>query len=170
MTESGIAQRHCRGDECRFKNDKDGREQLRCSICCIWHHAECVSVKSDETAMIWTCFECRQLMPSINALQGEIETLKENQRQMMDMLQRITKCLETEENQKIKAEEELIAMRSQLSDLTKQLTNGRSCAHERTSATPATPSHQAPPSTPPLRNLLLGRNQPATQCGSSKVG
>lgn len=105
--------------------------------------------------MIWTCFECRQLMPCIKALQREIGTLKENQGQMMDMLQKITKNFEAEERQRIKAEEELAAVKSQLSDLAK-LTNERLCTHERTTTTSIVSHHQAPPTAPPLRNLLLG--------------
>jgi ribA/ribD-fused uncharacterized protein len=71
---------------------------------------------------------------------------------MMTMMEKITKCFENEESRRIKAEEELAAIRSQLSDYSKLLANQTSSKQE---ATPTEPL-QATPSVPPLPNLLLG--------------
>ena len=154
MADTEIMQRHCMGDDCQFKEDKDGRDQLSCVLCCIRHHAECVSVPKKKTAQIWTCFECRQLVPCVKNLQEEIKHLKDNQTKMLDMLQKITKSFESSEANRIKAEQDLAHVKTQLSDMSKQLTNERPCTTEQ--ATPTAPLPQATPSAPPLPNLMIG--------------
>ena len=152
MADPTITQRHCRGDQCLFKAKKDTKDQLRCTICCIWHHAECVSVKSNEKQMVWTCFDCRQLMTCVRSLQSEIKTLKDNQSKMMDIMQKISKSFEDEETRRIKAEEQLEGVKQQLTDLSNQLANHMPAQMNEQSKEPP----QATPTAPPLPNLLLG--------------
>lgn len=162
MAESEIMQQHCRGDNCLFKDDKGGRQQVRCIICCIWHHIECVSVEKKYMNLNWSCLECRQLTPMIKKLQGHIDDMTNNQAEMMRMLSVMSQRLDTEKEQRLHAEKELTAVKSQLTALSQQLddnakslsekmTNQRSCMIEHPEATPPTA-----PCAPPLPNLLIG--------------
>jgi predicted nucleic acid-binding Zn-ribbon protein len=82
-------------------------------------------------------------MSCVRNLQDEIKFLKDNQTKMMDMMQRITSGFENEETRRIKAEEELAAVKTQLSDLAKQLTNDRPRMTEQTTPPPSPPPAMA---------------------------
>ena len=150
--------KHCRGQKCKSKDDKNGKDQIRCIICCIWHHADCVRVLKKELEMIWTCPDCRtmatdmkeiksELEQFVKCLQEEIKGMKDNQQQMNDSLKTLTACLEEERQQRIRAEGEFAGMKSQMSKLA---TNDKSGQVQQSSNAPV------PPTAPPIPNLLLG--------------
>ena len=66
-------------DTCKHSNVAKG-DMIRCCICMLWVHAECVP--DDKTEGIWTCNECR-LMPS------KIVEIKETMAHMATELQRL---------------------------------------------------------------------------------
>ena len=117
MGENRQSQHHCRGAECLFQDDKDGHNQVRCYMCCIWHHIECVSVDKKQMYMIWTCLECRKMAPAVKALLKQNTELNSNPLQMIQMLNMITERLENETHQRIKAEAEIAGVKSQLTEL-----------------------------------------------------
>ena len=160
-------ERHCRGPECLFKRDRDGRDQVRCNICIIWHHIDCVNVKQEEMVMSWTCYECRDLPKDVKSLQTEIAQLKNNQNTLMDMMSKATKLFEAESELRARAEQELSELRSQMTALSQQLTNQQvdlmkqlTSQLQTSQATPppAPPPGFAPlpPSAPPIPKLLIG--------------
>ena len=156
---------HCMGQRCKFKGDKTIRNQVRCIICCIWHHIECVKVEIDEMDLAWSCPVCRTL-PSdvkgltklfesfVNNFNTEMKELKNSKEEMCNSLKKITENLEEEKGARINAEKELASVQTQLSDLTKQLTNVKSCMSEQ--VTPSAPPSQVTPTAPPPPSLLLG--------------
>ena len=155
-------QHHCRGKNCLFQDDKDGRHQVRCIICCIWHHTDCVSVEKRHMSMNWTCFDCRQLAPMVKKLQGHIDVMTNNQTEMIKMLNVMTQQLDTEKELRILAEKELTGVKSQLSALSQQLDDRANSLSEEMSnqrtrmiEPPESPPPPAP-SAPPLPNLLIG--------------
>ena len=160
-------ERHCRGPKCLFKSDRDGRDQVRCNICIIWHHIDCVNVKEEEMVMSWTCFECRDLPKDVKSLQTEIAQLKNNQQSLMDMMTKATRLFEAESQLRVKAEQELSGLKSQLTALSEQLSNQQAelmqqlISQSQTNQAippPSTPPGIPPltPSAPPMTRLLIG--------------
>lgn len=174
MEKGHNAQRHCRGAECLHQDDKKGRDQIRCCICVIWHHIDCVSVKKNEMDLIWSCFECRNIVPLLKSLHSEITELKCNQQHMTDELSKIAELREEENKLRLKAEEELKIVKFQLTDLASQLNkqndelreqlgNQKSCIHDpQASSSNNENAGETPPtssltdSAPPVPSLLLG--------------
>lgn len=155
MEEPSTTNRHCMGSQCHFKEETTGRNQIRCIICCIWHHIDCVSVEKGEMKMIWTCPQCRELTPIVRGLSSEIKELKSSQDKMMEMLKIISAKLQSESDMKIKAQEELAGARSQLTELNRQLEIQQTQLNGLAKAPPPDPP-QPTPSAPPMPNLLLG--------------
>ena len=162
-------ERHCRGPECLYQKDKKGRDQVRCSICVVWHHIDCVKVKKDEMIMIWTCYECRDLSKRVKSLETEITQMKDNQHTLMDMVSKATKLFETESQLRAKAEEELTGIRSQMTALSHQLTNQHTELIQQMSnqlkvnqvthpPNPPPGFHPLPPSAPPMKKLMIGNS------------
>ena len=160
-------ERHCRGPDCLFKKEKDGRDQVRCSICVIWHHIDCVNVDKDEMHAIWTCFECRGLSKQVKSLEIELKEMKQNQKTLIDMLSNATKLFENECKLRAKAEEELKGIRTQLAELPQQIAKQHTelCQQmtdqfkvNQTTPPLAPPPGFAPlvPSAPPMQSLLIG--------------
>ena len=160
--------RHCLGSKCSYQDDPDGREQVRCTLCNIWHHNDCVN--EPLSGLVWTCPKCSTIAPLIAKLQDdvaliketnitkirEVQELKDNQAQMMELLKKISTQLDNESQLRMKAEQELAGARSQLTELNKQLADQQIRSNELKNAPPTDPS-QLTPSAPPLPpSLLLG--------------
>ena len=142
-------ERHCRGPECLFKRDRDGRDQVRCNICIIWHHIDCVNVKQEEMVMSWTCYECRDLPKDVKSLQTEVAQLKDNQNTLMDMMSKATKLFEAESELRVRAEQELSELRSQMTALSQQLTNQQADLMKQLTSQLQTSQATPPPAPPP---------------------
>ena len=155
MGETDKETRHCRGSQCLFQDDKDGLTQIRCSLCCISYHINCVSIKRKDSNTFWTCFDCRDVAPNVKALKEEIKQLNNNQNEMLTLLKQLTEKLTNESTQRMKVEEELTGAKTQLAKLSEQLTTHMSRMTEQTKAPPPVPS-QATPSAPPMPRLLIG--------------
>ena len=160
--------RHCLGSKCSYQDDPDGREQVRCTLCNIWHHNDCVN--EPLSGLVWTCPSCCTIAPLITKLQNdvaliqetnitktrEMKELKDNQTEMMELLKKISTQLDSESQLRMKAEQELAGARSQLTELNKQLADQQIRSNELKNAPPTDPS-QLTPSAPPLPpSLLLG--------------
>ena len=90
MAEEQITQQHCRGADCLYQDQKEGRIQIRCIMCCIWHHSECVDVKKEHTKQVWTCLSCRKMVPAVFKMQKELKDMKENQMKLLQMVEKMT--------------------------------------------------------------------------------
>jgi len=156
MAKANPSEQHCMEAECRFQEDKDGRDQLRCNLCCVWFHIECVGVPKKEKNMVWTCHQCRNIYPTVSSLKDEVKQLRVNQEQLLALMAKISDQLQTETALREKTEQKLIDAKSQLTELAKRLLDKESSQ--------VTERRPAPPSAPPLKtpsaplppNLLLG--------------
>ena len=110
--------------------------------------------------LIWTCFDCRDLVPNVKQLTKEMKELKGNQTQMMEVLQKISHQLDLEKTQRSAAEKQLAEARTQLTELATQLAERQPCMNGHAHATPTAPDgEEIPPAIPsalPTPNLLLG--------------
>ena len=120
--------------------------------------------------MFWTCMDCRDKITANDAtifrtcfkeimegLQKDIRELKDNQLKVCDKLTNVTCILEEEKSRRIKVEEELAGIKSQLTGIGQQVTKIESHMDEQcTEAIPTAGPAQATPTAPPLPNLLLG--------------
>jgi len=133
---------------------------VRCNLCCIWHHIECVSVQKSETKLVWTCFECRDLAPTVKRLAKEIKEMKDTQMQMIEILREISQQLESETRRRAEAEKQSAETRTQLTALATQLAEKQLCANGQAQVTPPIPSQDETPYVnpiaPPMPSLLLG--------------
>ena len=155
MGDTGPSKSNCRGSQCLHQEDKDGHDQTRCCLCCIWFHIECVGVPKKEKNWVWTCFDCREIYPTVKSLEAQIKGLKDSQVQMMNLLQSISDQLTKEKDIRTKVESELINAKSQLTDANHKLDRIQSHMNEQEKATPSAPTQETP-TAPPLPNLLLG--------------
>ena len=105
--------------------------------------------------MVWTCFDCRLLYPTVKCLDAEIKEMKDNQTMMLKLMKQINEQLQTEIKLREKTENELVSVRSQLNELNQQLDKQQLCTNAHQQATPSAPPLEIP-SAPPLPNLLLG--------------
>ena len=158
MDDAGEPAPLCRGSECLRPHEKDERNVVRCIICYALFHIECVSVSTKDKAKIWTCSSCRKLTKCVQQLQSHVFELKESQSKMLELITKISQGFEDEKTKRRKAEEDLKAVRSQLSELvalSKQATSTTSVTpplQEETTSQLQEEVHTAPP----LPNLLLG--------------
>ena len=108
---------HCLKDDCRAKTRKQDSDMIRCIICCVLHHAECVSVPKDQTKQIWTCFTCRQITQTVNELKKELSDMHENQKNMLKLLNDMISKLTKENELRTTAERELQQVKEKLTEV-----------------------------------------------------
>lgn len=167
---------NCRGSECLFPGEKDERNVVRCLICYVVFHIECVSVSTRDKGKIWTCFHCRKLSARVQQLQSHVKELMESQSKTLEILTKINEGFEDERNKRKKAEEDLATVRSWLNELTTTANQARPVnqsppapLQEETTPQP----HEETPRAPPTPNLLLGtsllRNVDPALLGNWKV-
>ena len=112
---------HCLKDGCHAKTRKKDVDMIRCIICCVRHHAECVSVPKDQTNQIWTCFICRQLTWTVNELKKELATMHLHQTEMMNLIKEINLKLKEEKEMKDTAVEKLKTVEKDLVKLNEKM-------------------------------------------------
>ncbi len=53
--------------QCKHKH-REASEMIRCCMCAVWFHEECVGITSDAERGVWPCPECRQLTTRVTSL------------------------------------------------------------------------------------------------------
>ena len=120
-------------DNCMYPEDPDGQNQVRCTLCNIWHHCECV--KEDDSGMVWTCPSCSGMVSLMRSMQADLKLLKDNfddinetltaakttNHDLFDVLTEIKEELRKEQATRATREEEIERLRSQIRDLSDEI-------------------------------------------------
>ena len=156
--------RHCRKDNmCSYQDDPDGRAQLRCILCNVWHHNECVN--EEETDMIWSCPSCSKSMSLIEDMHKGMKDMQNTQQQLMQLVIDVKDELKTEKELRKNTEEELDRMRGQFKELVEEMTNHRMLkdtlhpnpsSNDIKSDTFVKLDPKLTPPPPPAKTLLIG--------------
>ena len=67
-------------DTCKVKSrSKKQYDMIRCSLCMVWYHEQCVGIQKDEPVGIWLCTSCRKVPHTV---QGDIECIRNDVKQL----------------------------------------------------------------------------------------
>ena len=61
-------------EQCKHKKSKKKNEMIRCILCTIWHHTDCVGVEEGEVGA-WTCFKCRNIADEVRELKSSLSEI-----------------------------------------------------------------------------------------------
>ena len=65
---------HCNND-CKY-NGKDEGKMLRCCVCMVWHHFDCMGENPKSKITMWSCLTCRMIPTMLQKLLKDVESLK----------------------------------------------------------------------------------------------
>ncbi len=61
-------------DSYKHKRKEQG-SMIRCCLCAVWCHEDCVGIKTVDDRGVWPCPECRQISSREKLLTGAVEEL-----------------------------------------------------------------------------------------------
>ncbi len=76
--------------QCKHKH-REANEMIRCCMCAVWFHEECVGINSEAEHGVWPCPECRQLTTRVTSLIQQatnLNNLTEQLKEHVDDLQK----------------------------------------------------------------------------------
>ena len=146
---------HCLKDDCKIRTRKKDDVMIRCVICCVRHHIECVSVPKEQAGHIWTCFLCRRLAETVGELKNKLVNMHTQQTEMKNLLDRISTQLAQEKEARNTAEIKLDEVKNVLSNLNAKITDDAKVCQDNPKDTTLSTAHIIP-TAPPLPCLLLG--------------
>ena len=145
--------RNCRQDDCLHKDNPDGGDQIRCILCCTWHHIDCVSVLKKDMKALWTCFKCRQIAQSVCQMQGTLNEMQQTQTELLNLIRDMKDQMRDETEQRTKIENELLAVKIELKTANDKLLK---LDEDKSEVTTAPKKQTAPVAAPPKPSLLVG--------------
>ena len=94
-------------------------DQVRCTLCNIWHHNKCVD--EPPTGMVWTCPSCSKTASLIQSLHGDIAQIKDTNKELLDLLAALKDDFKKEREIRINTEQEIWMLRGQFKELVEEL-------------------------------------------------
>lgn len=74
-SKKGDKKAKCCTQSCKYKGDitaKSGGDLVRCIICAVWCHCNCVGILKDDPVGAWTCPQCRNCIFNLDIIHREI--------------------------------------------------------------------------------------------------
>lgn len=110
-------------ENCKYerKEKKNGKklDMIQCSICCRWHHNDCVWLTRDAAPVMWPCPECCCVYKEISRIResfsGTISLLN-------DTLKRAHADIDRSKRELQQAHDESLALKNQIKELAENLT------------------------------------------------
>ena len=134
--------------DCLHRENPNDGDRIRCILCCVWHHIDCVSVLKKEIKAVWTCHKCRQIAKTVKEMNAILSDMQLTQNSMLELIHNMKDKITTETELRKKAETELAAVVEELSEANKKI---QSLSNAEINDDPL-----PMPIVPPKPSLLLG--------------
>ncbi|MEW8547186.1 MAG: GDSL-type esterase/lipase family protein, partial [Candidatus Thiodiazotropha sp.] len=86
-------------DTCKIKpRSKKQHDMIRCSLCMVWYHEQCVGIQKDEPVGLWLCTSCRAVphtvQGDITSIRNDVEQLQQSTELILTAVQELTTKLD----------------------------------------------------------------------------
>ena len=68
---------------------------LRCNICMVWFHTDCVGISNIDDVGAWVCANCRQLPKTVQQMKSQLEILTKSTCQILNTIGKLSDDLDT---------------------------------------------------------------------------
>ena len=107
-SQSNNTEEHCLSN-CRLKRKKIGKGMIKCCLCNVWYHHDCVKEAKDIQGP-WNCAQCRELPKKVAEIHHLVKSLHDQLANMSKLNENLTKELSCKflENDELKSENEAL--------------------------------------------------------------